>query len=388
MQRFSRKLAALLIAGFCSVVQAYDGPVKKEAFELAEYTTVGGKTIRNVRVGYESYGTLNARGDNAIFIAHFYSSNSHAAGKYSSADVVPGYWNAIIGPGKPIDTDKYFVISADTLVNINAKDPNTITTGPATLNPATGKPYGMSFPVVTARDFVRVHKALLDKLGVRKLHAVMGASGGSMQAFEWAALYPEMVERIVPVISPGLSISPYALALMESWTMPVRLDPNWNDGDYYGRAEPAAGLTQALKLVTFDARHFGWAEKSFGYKWADPARDPLAALDNRFQIETVLEQVGATRAKTVDANSMLYTSKALQLYNLENEAGRIKAKVLLIPARSDLIFPPELSQRTAEKLRANGNPAEVFELEGDGGHLDGIFQIAQAGERIRAFLGK
>src|SRR4029453_8234194 len=137
--------------------------------------------MKNVRVGYETYGTLNGVGDNVILICHFYSGNSHAAGKYKAGDAAPGYWDAIIGAGKPIDTDKFFVVSSDTLANLNVKDPNTITTGPASINPDTGKPYAMSFPIVTIRDFVNVQKALLDSLGVKTLHAVMGASMGALR---------------------------------------------------------------------------------------------------------------------------------------------------------------------------------------------------------------
>src|SRR5215471_15656594 len=161
---------------------AYDGPVEKKVFTLPSYTTVGGRTIKDVRVGYETYGKLNAAGDNAIFVPHFFTATSHAAGKYAPTDAAPGYWDPIIGAGKPIDTDKYFVISADAHANLNTKDPNVATTGPSTLNPETGKPWGMAFPVVSFRDTVRVHKALLDSLGVKRLHAVVGASGGSMQA--------------------------------------------------------------------------------------------------------------------------------------------------------------------------------------------------------------
>ena len=148
-------------------VYADAGHHRREAsVRAASYTTTGGATIRQVRVGWESYGTLNEARDNAILVTHFFSANSHAAGKYHPDDAEPGYWNAIIGPGKPLDTNRYCIISSDTLVNLNAKDPNTITTGPATIDPATGKPYGMSFPIVTIRDFVNVQKALLDHLGI------------------------------------------------------------------------------------------------------------------------------------------------------------------------------------------------------------------------------
>jgi homoserine O-acetyltransferase len=178
---------ALAVAGPAA---AYDGIVEKKTFSMASYTTRGGKTIKDVKVGWESYGKLNDARDNVILVTHFFSGNSHAAGKYAAGDAAPGYWDGIIGAGKPIDTDRFFVISSDTLVNLSTKDPRTITTGPASIDPDTGKPYGMRFPVVTMRDFVEVQKALLESLGIRKLHAVVGASMGALQAFEWAAAHP------------------------------------------------------------------------------------------------------------------------------------------------------------------------------------------------------
>ncbi|HWV89867.1 MAG TPA: homoserine acetyltransferase, partial [Burkholderiales bacterium] len=222
----------------------------KKFFALPQYTTAAGKTIKNVRVGYETYGKLNAAGDNAVFVAHFFSGTSHAAGRYKADEKAAGYWDAIIGPGKAIDTDKYFVVSADTLANLNVKSPLVGTTGPATVNPDTGKPYGSSFPVVSMKDSVRVHKALVDSLGIKKLQAVAGASGGSIQAMEWGVEYPELVERVIHVIGPGLEIQPYTLGMIDVWAMPIRLDPNWKGGDYYGGTEPSEGLAQALKVVT------------------------------------------------------------------------------------------------------------------------------------------
>jgi homoserine O-acetyltransferase len=367
---------------------AYDGPVDKKVFTLPSYTTVGGRTIKDVRVGYETYGKLNAAGDNVIFIPHFFSGNSHAAGKYKESDAAFGYWDPIIGSGRPIDTDKYFVVSADTLVNLNTRDPNTTTTGPASTDPDTGKPYGMSFPVVSYVDSVRVHKALLDTLGVNKLQAAAGASGGSIQAMLWAAQYPDFVERVVHVIGPGFDIHPYVIELIDEWILPIKLDAKWNHGDYYGRDEPLDGLAQGLKIVTISTRAFGWAEKTFGYKWADPAKDPALALDNRFAIEDTLDKGGAARAKSVDANSMIYMARANQLYNLGDDVKRIKAKILFVPAASDLVFPPELSKRAAERYRAQGGIAEIAVIDGDGGHLDGVFSVAKQGEAIRAFLAR
>jgi homoserine O-acetyltransferase len=384
-----RAVALVAIALLAATAAGYDGTVDKKTFTLPSYTTVGGKTIKNVRVGYETYGTLNAAGDNAIFIPHFFTGTSHAAGKYAAADGAAGIWDAIIGSGKPIDTDKYFVISADMLSNLNTKDPKVVTTGPASINPETGKPYGMTFPVVAMRDSVRVHKALVDSLGVKKLHAVAGASGGSLQAMEWAALYPEFVERVIHVIGPGFDIQPFVVEWLDVWVMPIRVDPKWNGGDYYGKDEPSDGVAKALEIVTISTRHFGWAEKTFGYKWADATKNPGDAIGNMYAIEDALSKAGVARAKTIDANSMIYMVKANQLYRLsDDEIKGMKAKLLLVPASSDMIFPPELAKRAAERYRAQGGVAEVFVIDGDGGHLDGLLAISKAGDAIRAFLAK
>jgi homoserine O-acetyltransferase/O-succinyltransferase len=361
---------------------------EKRVFQLGNYSTFGGAAIKQVKVGYETYGKLNAAGDNAIFIAHFYSGTSHAAGKYSAGDAASGYWDSIIGPGKPIDTDKFYVVSADTLSNLNTKDPKVTTTGPSSINPDTGKPYGLSFPVIAMRDSVRVHKAVLDSLGVKKLYAVAGASGGSIQAMEWAVLYPDFVDRVIHVIGPGFSITPWTIGLLEAWVAPIKQDPKWNGGDYYGKAEPVDGVAQALKLVTLTARHWGWAERTFGYKPAAADKAPAAALENKFAIEDTITRAGIARAATTDANNKIYMAKANQLYNVESDVDKIKARILFVPAKSDLIFPPEMSRKAAERFKALGKNAEVFEIEGDGGHLDGVLAIGKASDAIRSFLSK
>ncbi|HZQ73316.1 MAG TPA: homoserine O-acetyltransferase [Burkholderiales bacterium] len=376
-------LAALLFAGN-ALAQLL---TEKKVFTLPEYATVGGRTIRDVRVGYESYGKLNAAGDNAIFVAHFFSGNSHAAGRYKPEDKAPGYWDSVIGPGKPFDTDKYFVLSADTLVNLNVKDPGTTTTGPASLNPASGKPYGMSFPIVTMRDFVRVQKALADALGIKRFAAVTGASMGSLQTMEWAAAYPEMVERAIPVLPGGLEANPYLIEMLNTWAAPIVADPKWNGGDYYGREEPTQGLADALKLVTLNARHYGWADKTFGRKWAAADKSPLQDWGNRYAIEDTIDKVSAARAAGSDANSFLYLVRANQLYQID-DAKRIKARVLSIVAKSDLLLYPDFARKMAATLRSQGNHVEEFEIDADGGHLDGVLLIAKAGDAIRAFLQK
>jgi len=381
-------LSALVLAALAPHALAYDGIAKKEVFTLPSYTTVSGKTLKNVRVGYESYGTLNAAKDNVVLICHFFTGTSHAAGKYKPEDTAPGYWDPIIGAGKAIDTDKYFVISSDTLLNVNIKDPNVATTGPSTIDPDTGKPYGMTFPVVGFRDFVNVQKALLDSLGIKKLVAVAGPSGGGIQATEWAAAYPDMVERVIAVISPGLEIDGMGVGMLNLWSMPITLDPKWNNGDYYGRDEPLEGVAQAIKLLTLTLSTNSGMDKRFGRKWAAPDKDPGAAMGNQYAIEDGLYKAGAARAKTVDANQFLYLVKANQLFSVAADVKKIKAKFLFLPAKTDPLFPPWMARRTADTLRAQGNAVEVIELDGDGGHYDGIFQVNQATPAIKAFMAR
>ncbi|HEX9462394.1 MAG TPA: homoserine O-acetyltransferase [Alphaproteobacteria bacterium] len=397
MVRFRPRLAIAASAAMVVFIGAAAaqsvGIVEKKVFAMPSYSTLGGRTIRDVKVGWESYGKLNAARDNVVVVPHFFSANSHAAGKYKADDAASGYWESIIGPGKPIDTDKYFVVSVDSLVNLNTKDPNTTTTGPASIDPDTGKPYGMSFPIVTIRDFVNVQKALLDSLGVRKVQAAIGASMGGLQSLEWAAAYPDFVARAVPVLGIG-EMNAFGIERLALWSAPILVDPNWNNGDYYGKTEPTAGLAVALKEVTLDAGHWGWAEKTYGRKLAAEGKSPLASWDNKFAIEASFDGIGAGRAKTADANSFLYLVRANQLFiaghkdSLEAGLALIKAKVLFIPAKSDLLLVPDYARQAVDSLRKQGKAAELFELEGDRGHLEGVFNIAKAAEPIRRFLAE
>jgi homoserine O-acetyltransferase len=340
LARCGLALTALLIAAAPAL--ALDAVVEKKTFTLPSYTTTSGKTLKDVKVGWEAYGTLNADKSNAILITHFFSANSHAAGKYKADDKAPGYWDAIIGPGKPLDTDKYYILSVDTLVNLNAKDPNTVTTGPASIDPDTGKPYGLTFPIVTIRDFVNVQKALLDSLGIAKLHAVMGASMGALQVYEWAASYPQMVARAIPVIGGGESDG-YLIAWLDLWAAPIRLDPNWNNGDYYGKAEPTAGLATALKMVTLHAQHWAWTNGAAFGAGGGTAADGLKKID---------------------------------------------APVLLITSDDDLVFHADGIKQTADLIRADGTAVEHVKIKGGRGHLDGVIAITQAAGPISAFLAK
>ena len=355
--------------------------LEKKTFSLPSYTTVAGATIKDVKIGWEAAGTLNADKSNAILITHFFSANSHAFGKYSKDDKTAGYWDYLIGPGKVVDTNKYYVLSSDTLVNLNTGDPKVVTTGPASINPATGKPYGMSFPVVSIKDFVRVQKALIDSLGIKKLHAVVGASMGALQAYEWAQSYPDAVERIVPVVGAPAG-DPFLIAWLDVGAAPIKIDPNWNGGDYYGKAPPVAGLKAAFKAITMQAQAWEWANKTFGLAPADAAKDPAAAMDNLFKIEATLETVAAARATVADANSLLYLVKANQLANVD--PAKIKAKTLVLYAPGDLVFYAPAVEAGAAKIAG----AATAQLAGPNGHVNGVIGVAQAGDKIRAFLEK
>lgn len=390
---FAAGAVALATLCFAAGAGAQEGLVQKQTFEMPRYTTVGGETIEGVKIGWEAYGTLNEAKDNVILITHFFSGSSHAAGRYQADDPLPGYWDAIIGPGKPLDTDRFYIISSDTLVNLGAKDPTVVTTGPASIDPATGKPYGMTFPIVTIRDFVEVQKALLESQGITRLHAVMGASMGALQAYEWAAAYPDRVERLIPVIGAGWADAGL-IAWLNVWAAPIRVDPNWNGGDYYAGEPPDRGLAEALKVVTLHAQHWEWADAVFGRAWAVEGRDPAASFDNLYKIEAVLDAAGAARAKTSDANHFLYLVKANQLFYAGHGAGlydgllAIEAPTLIIYTDEDQVFPAEAVRDTAAIIRAGGTAVQLVELQGTRGHLDGVLSIGQAGEAIRAFLAK
>ena len=375
----------ILLAPVASHAQPADIIVEKKTFEMPSYTTVAGETIRSVKIGWEAAGTLNADKSNAILITQYFSGTSHAFGKYAASDKAAGYWDAIIGPGKTIDTDKYYVLSSDTLVNANTKMPNVVTTGPASINPDTGKPYGLSFPVVSIKDFVRVQKALIDSLGIKKLKAVVGASMGGLQAYEWAQSYPETVERIIPVIASA-SAEPFLIAWLNMWAQPIRLDPKWNNGDYYDKEPPTEGLKAAFKIVLLQANSWEWARKSFGTAPAEDGKDPATASTNEFKIERFLDEAAAARAVVTDANHFLYLCKAAQLASVD--PTKIKVPTLVLYAPNDLIFYEPIVEDTIAKITAAGTSVDRGTLMGPNGHLNGIAQIRQGAEKITAFLAQ
>nr|VFK36990.1 MAG: homoserine O-acetyltransferase [Candidatus Kentron sp. SD]VFK42000.1 MAG: homoserine O-acetyltransferase [Candidatus Kentron sp. SD]VFK78116.1 MAG: homoserine O-acetyltransferase [Candidatus Kentron sp. SD] len=401
--RFSFFSVVILILSSVAPAFAYDGIVTKKTFTMASYTTVGGKTIPNVKVGWESYGTRkdqSGRDKEVILITPHFSANSHAAGKYNKSDTEVGYWDAIIGSGKAIDTDKYYVISSDTLVSYHAYSDKVITTGPATKNPATNLPYGMDFPLVTVRDFVNVQKALLDSLGITSLHAVAGLSMGAMQAMEWGNAYPSMVKRVIAVAGHAYSDAIFLglFDLMESF---ITMDPKWNNGNYYATGQPLDGMREARKLLVMVAFHWLWLEEQYGRAWADGRQSVRRnSFDDEYKISKLFDDDATADVADADANHFLYLIKACQDYivghngSLEAELAKIKAPVLLIYSPNDLIMPADKICETGRMIREirdrTGNRAmvELVEIEGNAGHVDSMLFIEQAVGRIKRFLNR
>jgi homoserine O-acetyltransferase len=215
---------------------------------------------------------------------------------------------------------------------------------------------------------------------------------GALQAVEWGAAYPDMVARVLAVIGVGLESSPYAIATLDLWSAPIRLDPKWNNGDYYGKEEPIDGLAAALKMAMVQSRSPAWAKKQFARKWAEEGKDPLGSFDHQYAVQAWLEQQSRSRAKSYDANSWLYLAKAIQLWqvgqqpSLEAGVRLIKAKTILMPVKSDVLTFSEFSRDAVDTLLAKGRRVDFFEIDEDGGHVDGIVSIGKAAETIRLFM--
>lgn len=385
---------AVLLALFLTSLNVHSELiVEKKTFSANNFDTFGGKTIANVKVGWESYGTLNEQKNNVILITHFFTGNSHAAGKYHSDDPSTGYWDAIIGPGKAIDTNRFFVISVDSLANLGAHDTNVVTTGPASINPATNKLYGLTFPVVTIRDFVNVQKMVLESLGIDELYAVVGPSMGSMQAIDWAVAYPNKVKRLISVIGSGQSDA-WTTALLEHWATPIKLDANWRQGNYYDGAAPLDGLIHALMLITQNALSPDFfnqiGKQQLGFHALEEG--PLNHILHDHSIVKWLKERAKLRAKLMDANHLLYLVRACQLFvaghkgDLASAVKNIQAKTLLLPASSDLLLMPYLAHDIQTLMQKAGNDSKIIPLDGTLGHLEGVVGIPKHAELIRTFL--
>lgn len=361
------------------------GLVDTQYFSFDNFTFRSGKTIPQVTLAYETYGILNEKKNNAILIAHALSGSAHAAGIHSAEDKYPGWWNLYIGPGKPFDTDKYFIICTNVLGGCSGS------TGPSSLNPETGKPYGLNFPMVTIQDMVNAQWHLLRHLGIEKLLSIAGGSMGGMQALKWAIMYPEMTGSVI-AIATSASLSAQGIALNEVGRQAIMNDPNWNNGNYYESKGPDAGLSLARMIghITYlSEKHM---HEKFGrrYKEENPS---ITQFDNVFMVESYLHYQGTKFVDRFDANSYLYITKAIDYFDLKKDYGSlhnafasVQSNFLVISFTSDWLYPSSQSKEIVQALRANGKNVMYTDIETDMGHDTFLLDYEPLKRNITNFL--
>ncbi len=368
---------------------------KIHRFALPNFRFLSGETL-DVEIGYETYGELNRARDNAILICHYWTGTSHAAGKYAPSDPLPGWWDGLIGPGKAIDTNRFFVICPNTLANVQARDPIVISTGPASIDPHTGKPYGSRFPRVTIRDMVHVQRPLMEHLGIAQVRAVGGPSGGGMQALEWVCEYPDFADKIFGVCTFGRSNPFFTMGIYRWCRAFITSDPDWRGGDYYDGALPLIGLRRALSVITLMAQtptRVNAVARASETGWdipddAAPFIDPDAVFPYERGFEGFVEQ----RAQFADANAFLATGRAGILHNVgwkrgfESALANVKAQVLMIPCEQDMYFPPNDSRDVVNAVKAGSGRAELYAVNSNWGHFACLFDTETFAQRLHDFI--
>jgi len=368
-----------------------------------------GRELYPIRIAYETYGTLSPARDNVILVCHALSGDAHAAG-YTTAPVAAstrdgfraderdagrgqglGWWDGMIGPGKAFDTDQFFVVSTNLLGGCRG------TTGPSSIDPATGRPYGSTFPVITVADMVRVERAFLSVLGITRLAAVAGGSLGGMQALEWAVQYGTDVDAIIPIASTH-ALQPQGVAWNAIARNAITSDPDWQGGHYYGtgRAPNAGmGVGRMVGHITYLSAVSLAAKFGRRLQFADDIRYVLA--DPEFEVENYLRHQADSFVKRFDANTYLYMSRALTYFDLARQYGggalaealrTVTASTLLIAFSSDWLYPPSGSEELAAALRANGRDVELHVIEAPYGHDCFLLEEARQTPMIQQFLAR
>ncbi|MCE5283091.1 MAG: homoserine O-acetyltransferase [Deltaproteobacteria bacterium] len=354
--------------------------------QTREYTFAGplalesGESLGPVTIAYETYGHLNAERSNAVLILHALSGDAHAAG-YQHGEKGPGWWDPMIGPGKPFDTDRYFVICSNVIGGCKGS------TGPASTNPQTGKPYGTEFPFITIADMVEAQRRLIDHLGIDRLLCVAGGSMGGMQALQWVASYPERVRAAIP-IATALKHSPQQIAFNEVIRQSIMADPAWRGGDYYETGQPEKGLAVARMIghITF------MSEQSMEEKFSRKLKKGQLSFnfDADFEVEGYLRYRGANFVKRFDANSYLYITKALDYFDLSGgkliRPGGTDTCFLVISFQSDWLYPSYQSQEIVRLLKRRRVDATYCELKATYGHDAFLVEVEGQGLLIRHFL--
>jgi homoserine O-acetyltransferase len=344
------------------------GTVALQSVEFGSLALDSGVDLAPVTIAYETYGRLNDERSNAVLILHALSGDAHAAGYYPGEER-PGWWETQIGPGKGFDTDRYFVICSNVIGGCKGS------TGPNSINPATGKEYGLDFPLVTVADMVRAQKMLVEHLGIERLLSVCGGSMGGMQALQWAVAYPEAVASCIPVAATHKH-SPMQIAFNEVGRQAIMGDPNWNGGHYYEGDPPDSGLSVARMIghITY------LSDQSMHEKFGRRLRDKQElgydfTLD--FEVESYLRYQGELFTRRFDANTYLYITKALDYFDLTNERGVLvetfrdlpeDMRFLVIAFSSDWLYPPYQSKEIVRALKGNGLDCTYLEMRSSHGH--------------------
>ena len=363
------------------------GVVATQAFTFANQPDKlmldSGETLSPVTLAYETYGSLNEGKSNAILVEHALSGDAHAAG-YHEGEKSPGWWDDMIGPGKGLDTDKYFVICSNVIGGCKGS------TGPSSTDPKTGKPYALSFPSITIRDMVEAQRQLIDQLKIEKLLSVVGGSMGGMQALQWIVSYPDRVRSAIP-IATTLKHAPQQIAFDEVGRQAIMADVNWRDGDYYGRPLPARGLAVARMVGHITYMSDASMAEKFGRQQKSNERPSRFGAD--FEVEGYLRYRGDNFVKRFDANSYLYITKAMDRFDLLSSKKLsevfkgVKAKILLIAFKSDWLYPTYQSQEILKACKLTGVDATFCEINSTYGHDAFLLEVEEETHLLKHFLG-
>jgi homoserine O-acetyltransferase len=347
-----------------------------------------GGTLSPVTVAFETYGELSPAKDNAILVCHALSGDAHAAGLYGTGpDEKPGWWDILIGPGKPLDTTRYFVICSNFLGSCYG------TTGPVSIDPATGEPYGPNFPFFTIRDMVEVQRWLIDHLEINRLLAVVGGSMGGKQALQWAISYPERVRGAIPIATTA-RMSAQGIAFNEVGRQAILTDPLWQEGRYDADAQPTAGLALARMIAHITYLSDQSMHRKFGRKLV--GENGLSFnFHNEFQVESYLHHQGSKFVQRFDANTYLYLTRAMDYFDLEAEYGSLEtaftnclSSFLVVSFTTDWLFPPEHSIEIVRALKRTGKDVSYCDIESDQGHDAFLLPGHRMGDIVSGFLSR
>ncbi len=373
--------SAPLEPGEVGLVEARDF-VHSQPFTFESGQQLAGYTLR-----YETYGRLNAARDNTVLVCHALSGDHHCAGIHALADAKPGWWNNFIGPGKAIDTNRFHVLCANVLGGCQGS------TGPSSINPATGRPFGLAFPFVTVRDMVRAQKPLCDHLGLASLHAVIGGSMGGMQVLQWGIEYPGFVRRMIPLATTARE-SAQAIAFNEVGRQAIMQDPGWNGGDYPKGGGPRVGLAVARMMAHITYLSDESMDEKFGRRRKAAAASPAYTFDVQFEVESYLRHQGESFINRFDANSYLYITRALDHFDLGAAYGSlgqafasVEAETLSVAFASDWLFPPDQNREIVLALLRAGKRASYAELALNLGHDSFLLESEDLYVLVRSFLG-